>query len=76
MWLDLKRFAHAADDSEEAGEIVLGFWQAEVIQMLRERKLHRDRLNYLSNRRNLHVEDIPLRDICFSRLADRLRAMM
>jgi PD-(D/E)XK nuclease superfamily protein len=76
MWLDLKRFAHAKDDSGEAGEIMLGFWQADVIKMLRERKPYKDRLNYLNNRRNLHVEDISLRDICFSSLADRLRGML
>jgi hypothetical protein len=72
LWLDLKRMTHAQDDSESAGSIMLGFWQEGIIQMLRGMSA----LNCLGNRRNLHVEEVPARDIPFARMADRLRNML
>jgi hypothetical protein len=52
--------------------MMLGFWQEGVIQMLRQRR----ELNFLTNRRNLHVEPVSLRDIPFAMMATRLRKIM
>jgi len=76
LWLDLNQIAHANDDSTSVGTIMLGFFQESVIQMLRERQPYKDMLNRLRNSRNLNVEKVPLGDICFSKMADRLRATM
>ncbi len=72
LWLDLERLRQAADDSELAGKIMLGFWGDGIIQMLR----NQGRLNALQNRRNLHVEEVAVKDIPFAAMAERLRNMM
>ena len=75
IWLDPVRIAREQNPSLEVGHIMLGTWSKEFRDHIRNREPYVSRLHPIGSR-HFHREKIPLRELSFSSLAGRLRAML
>lgn len=75
LWLDPARIAREQHPSLEVGRIMLGTWSKEFRDHIRSRDPYVSRLRPIGSR-HFHREMISLRDLSFSSLAGRLRAML
>jgi hypothetical protein len=75
LWLDPVWIAREQNPSLEVGRIMLGTWSKEFRDHIRSREPYVSRLRPIGSR-HFHREMLPLRDLSFSSLAGRLRAML
>ena len=74
LWLDLN-YIQKCDDSEEIGEIMLGSWTQELVTFFNEHEKYKS-LFTRKGSRNFHYEKISVKELPFSKMADRLTKIL
>jgi hypothetical protein len=77
VWLDPSSLVQKRNASEVVGKLMLGTWTSEFKKSIKELSPYRTTLKPRPRaQRNFHCEDVLVSDLPFSRMTERIRAMM
>jgi PD-(D/E)XK nuclease superfamily len=77
LWLDLSQIASERRATQEVGSLKLGTWNSELKLLIKQLDPHRTTLKPKPRAdRNFHCEPVQVGDLPFSRMTQRIRAMM